>query len=819
MSQRYLGGVITANPTTPTLASLSGVWTLEQQFQYFNVWSPEIVGNSVRLRSSASAYFNRTPSVSGNLTTWTYSAWVKLGTISVSRTLLAAGLISGTIYYNRITLNSNGTIGFFNYPDTGPNAGWLNTAQVLRDPSAWYHIVAVWDTTNATSTERMRLYVNGVRITDFVTNVFAPTYPNQNTASLINSSSYEQRIGRTEVGQTNGDFFDGYLAEINFINGQALTPSSFGAFDSTGVWQPLPYTGAYGTNGFYLTFSDNSGATATTIGRDSSGNGNNWTPNNISVTPGVTYDWMLDSPTNWTAGTGNGVANYPVFNAIKPYGGAVSITNGNLTATNSSNFTIDTTFGVSSGQYYCELTATTVATRVEFGIALNYNWAVNYRSDGQKNVNGTLSSYGATWTSGDVIGMAFDIGASTVTFYKNGVSQGQITGITYYSADNCVTVYGIAGSVHNINFGQRPFAYTPPTGFRALNTLNLPTPTITNGAAWMAASLYTGNAGSITVTNTVNGTSFQPDLVWVKARSSAFDNKLVDSVRGASGGIYYDLSSNSAAAQSLPGAGVNGLTSTGFTIGGGTNNGYNGNGTTFVAWQWQAGKGTTSTNTSGTITSTVSANTTAGFSIVRWTGTGASGTTGHGLGVAPKFLILKDASNGYNWYVFTTATGSNVRFEGLNTTAAATSAPSQFTTTSTLITNIPSDASLNTSGATMILYCFAPVTGYSAFGSYTGNGSADGPFVYLGFRPRWLMIKLSSGVEDWRVYDTSRSTFNVMGEELYPNSSGAAGSVTFADFTSNGFKIRNSGSGSNSNGGTYIYACFAENPFNISRAR
>lgn len=331
---------------------------------------------------------------------------------------------------------------------------------------------------------------------------------------------------------------------------------------------------------------------------------------------------------------------------------------------------------------------------------------------------------------------------------------------------------------------------------------------VPDGRTAMAATTYTGVGGSSApVYNASNGTSFQPDLVWIKSRSAAYDHSLQDVVRGFNLALFPNLTNAEAS------AGYVSVFSNGFNVSGAAvNNG----GSTFVGWQWKA-NGTAVTNTAGSITSSVSANPTTGFSIVRWTGTGASGTTGHGLGVAPKFMILKDASNSYNWYVFTTATGSNLRFEGLNTTSAASSQPSQFTTTSTLITNIPGIVSLNTSGATMILYCWAEIAGYSKFGSYTGNGSSDGPFVYTGFRPRFLLVKSSTEVNNWWLYDSSRSPYNAMNELLRPDLSNAEATQGYPDFLSNGWKIRNTGQ--NTSGQTYIYMAFAENPFKYANAR
>jgi len=344
----------------------------------------------------------------------------------------------------------------------------------------------------------------------------------------------------------------------------------------------------------------------------------------------------------------------------------------------------------------------------------------------------------------------------------------------------------------------------------------MPTPTIPAGNLFMNATTYTGTGASLAVTNGGAGASFQPDLVWIKSRSNSFNNELYDSIRGVQKRIISNLTNP----ESTSTTGLTSFNSNGFTQGGQSETGNNGS--TYVGWQWKAG-GAAVTNTAGSITASVSANTTAGFSIVRWTGTGSNGSVGHGLGVAPKMIFVKDVSNNFNWYVFTTATGSNLRFEGLNTTASASSQPSQYTTTSTLIENLTGISSLNTSGANMLVYCWAPVAGYSAFGGYTGNGDSDGPFIYTGFRPRFVIIKSStfSGA-DWVLYDSSRNTYNALTSELNPNTSGSENNFSGSarmDFLSNGIKIRTSGAGLNSLGDTYVYACFAENPFKYANAR
>jgi hypothetical protein len=367
------------------------------------------------------------------------------------------------------------------------------------------------------------------------------------------------------------------------------------------------------------------------------------------------------------------------------------------------------------------------------------------------------------------------------------------------------------------NFGQRPFTYTPPTGFKALNTQNLPTPAISNGANYMAATTYTGTGATQTISNAVNGVSFQPDLVWAKSRNAVESNRLIDSVRGATLVLYSNLTN----AETTEATGLTAFGSSGFTLGSGAPNT---SAVTYVGWQWNAG-GSTVTNTNGSISAQVRANATAGFSVVTYTGTGANATVGHGLGVAPKMVIVKGRNGGTtNWPTYHISVG-NTGTLFLNATNAITTSSTQWNNTSptSSVFSIGNSGDTNANTTAYVAYCFAEVAGYSKFGSYTGNGSADGPFVYLGFRPRWLMWKNASlGTENWGIIDTSRPNYNFNGNWLlFPNSSAAeatAASIRF-DLLSNGFKVLNTNGDNNFNGSTIIYAAFAENPFKNSLAR
>jgi hypothetical protein len=454
------------------------------------------IQRSLRFNSADSAYLSRTPSSTGNRRTFTFSAWVKLSSNSTDPFLMGAGS-GGQIWIvsDKLRVRLNGS------PDY-----YYDTAAVLRDFSSWYHIVVAVDTTDATSADRVKIYINNTRQT-----IGASSAPTQNFDTEFNLSSTAHQIGSWPSGT---QYLNGYLTEINFIDGSALTPSSFGEVDeTTGVWKPIAYAGSYGTNGFYLNFSDNSNTTASTLGKDYSGNGNNWTPNNFSVTAGAGNDSLVDVPTPYGTDTGAGGTvrgNYCTLNPLN--NGGLALANGNLDVSLVSYFPyklVSSTIGMSSGKWYWEATFTNVGDagnlrRSSIGITKQgadlAGWVGSdangwgyFAFDGVLYTNGSSSAYGASYTDGDVIGVSFDADVGTLTFYKNGVSQGTaFTGLTsgpYFPAqsfaNNSATVVSAA-----YNFGQRPFAYTAPSGFKALVTTNLPEGTITTSGT------FTGNGSA-----------------------------------------------------------------------------------------------------------------------------------------------------------------------------------------------------------------------------------------------------------------------------------------------------------------------------------
>jgi hypothetical protein len=515
------------------------------------------------------------------------------------------------------------------------------------------------------------------------------------------------------------------------------------------------------------------------------------------------------------------------------------MSNGNLDGYNAVNTTSHASMAMpSSGKWYFEGVMTSGNT-LNLGLAsyrpnghvYSISNSVLYSTSGVKNVDGVNDVlYGASWTTGDIIGVACDSDANTVTFYKNGVSQGAIS----HQVGGLFPSFGNGGIAVNytVNFGQRPFAYTAPSGFKALNTANLPAPVITKPSDLFDVKLYTGTGSNQSIT----GLGFSPDFVWIKSRSTAEDNNVFDVVRGPSSNLYA-LQTNSAAAEGQYNT-MGSLDSNGFSLTGG-GGATNFNGTSYVAWTWDAGTSTV-TNTQGSISSQVRANASAGFSIVTWTGDGVGGrTVGHGLGVAPAFVVIKQRIAGpgadlYNWNSYHAALGAT-QFIALNTTDSASTAPlfNDTAPTSTVFSLGSSTSNYqnvnNASGVTYVAYCWAPLVGYSSMGSYTGDGSTSGfgPFIHCGFRPKFVLIKGSSVAQDWLMLDAVRNPYNLTTQVLYANSSTAemtnngtgSGGYESIDILSNGFQIKSNSSRYNQSGATYIYFAVAESPFQYARAR
>ena len=440
------------------------------------------LNKSLRFRSSASAYLSRTPAVAGNRRTFTISYWIKRGTLGTSQYLFSAGSGTTESTWFSIAFDTNGTAF-----DAGGIGTWTNalgsTTALFRDPAAWYHFVWAVDTTQAVASDRSKIYVNGVLQTP-LTIAVAVT---QNADLAWNNSGVVHYIGARIDGGPRS-FFDGEMAEINSVDGQALAPTAFGGFSTYNQWMPKAYTGTYGTNGFYLPFT-NTTSTSTLVA-DSSGNSNNWTPNNISLSAGYTYDSMTDVPTRTSVTAGN----YGVLSPLSVYNGGGTLSNGNLSVSYGTIANNKPTMVASTGKWYAEFTCVSAGGHSGTGLSILTSAAPNpaatallrveYYNNGQTyNYNtSTYVSYGAAWTNGDVIGVAWDCDAAQVTFYKNGVSQGTLSSpsLSLTAGGSPISFIpsayntGVTSSF-NVNYGQQPWAYTKPTGFLALNSYNTST--------------------------------------------------------------------------------------------------------------------------------------------------------------------------------------------------------------------------------------------------------------------------------------------------------------------------------------------------------
>ena len=789
------------------------------------------ISNSLRFEDGDSALLSRTPSSASNRDTWTWSAWVKRGNIGAAKGLFAAPEgTSGNTAYLDIIFTAADELAVSSYATL-----YRKTNRLFRDPSAWYHLVVAVDTTDGTADDRIKIYVNGVQETSFVTN----NAKTQNEDTGINSAVVH------EIGD-GGNHFDGYMAEVNFVDGSQLTPSSF-AETKNDIWIPKDTSGlTFGTNGFRLEFKQTGTGTAssTTIGADTSGNDNHWTSTNL-----VASDVVPDSPTN----------NFATLNVLDTGGSNATYSQGNLkivTNTGSNSQAVSTIPIPSTGKYYWEvhITATsgTISDNSRIGIqvgsAVTPSLDVRYKSDGNKSVNNSGSGYGASYAANDIISIAVDGDSNTVTFYKNGASQGAIS---YTMGETYLPIITEASGTINItygtNFGQDSsfagvataqgnadangigdFYYAPPSGYLALCTANLPAPVATVDPAqggspqdYFNTVLYTG-AGSGADANTVNTVGFQPDFTWIRNRGDAEAHVLQDSVRGVAKFLQSDTTNQD---QNTGGGDIKAFNSSGFILGY-TNNRSNATNDTYVAWNWKAGtafSNDASATGVGSIDSSGSVSADTGFSIISYTGTGSAGTVAHGLSSAPDMILIKDRDNAtYNWVVYHSANTSAPETDYLRLNLANATADYDHwndTAPTSSVFSLSSYDWANKNSDAMIAYCFAGVDGFSKFGKYTGNGNTDGPFVYTGFRPAWVMVKRTDASGHWAIGDTKRLGYNVDNNPVYANLTNVEGTDDWIDFVSNGFKIRASTGDFNTNNGTYIYMAFAEQPFKYANGR
>ena len=789
------------------------------------------IQRSLRFNKSDSTYLNRTPSSSSNRKTWTWSSWLKKqADVGNNRTIFTAGQTDGND--NIAVIGFRETDNLWVYEVTSDFTYQLKTTRLLRDCSAWFHIVVAFDTTQGTASDRVKLYVNGVQETSFATE----TYPSQNHDSYFSTTNLHN-IGRYNGGSTQ--YFDGYMAEINFVDGQQLDPSYFGFTDPrTGIWMPKRYEGTYGTNGFYLDFSDNSSTAS--LGIDKSPNGNDFTANNFSVAAGVGNDSLEDTPTNnfCTLNSLNSIVRENSYPATLREGGLLMI---------GADVHAASTFHLpKSGKWYAEFSkygngapqaiSVTRANKLmtSYDGSLGLADHVQYVSNGEIGNRTRGSTSDATTWQDDadiIVAIAVDMDNGSVYFARANtwINSGDPTSgsaktgaiatdlLTDNNGEHYIGVQGYNGSNSYgmyANFGQRPFTYTPPAGYKTLCTKNLPktVPSVIRPKKHFDTLLYTGNDSS---DRNIEGLEFQPDFVWIKNRDQSDGHQWVDVVRGANNTLFSN--SNVGEEANNSNGHVNYFTSGGFNVDAGAGGDVNENNEDYVAWCWKAG-GAAVTNNDGSITTQVSANQKAGFSIMTYTGTGSAGTCGHGLGAVPHMIISKRRDGSGNWTIYHKdldhSSSTNHRVVRFNASAQTGSSVLYYGNDPTsTVQHQAAYTDLNGSSETYVAYCWTSISGYSKFGKYTGNGNSKGPYIHLGFRPAFIMLRRYDSGNNWHIADSKRqSSLNPVTAQIYPNLTSAEVAQDDLDILSNGFKIRNSANFGNASSGTYIYMAFAEEP-------
>jgi len=798
-----------------------------------------VISRSLRLDATSQARLESPSFSSDGGDTWTWSAWVKFHDLSKSKQILF-----GRSGNNACLIYNDGGTGEGELDLNDDGAVVRRSTGFFRDVSNWYHV-----TLNGNGTVN-KLWVNGVEV----------NFPSTANIGDLNAAVVHY-IG---YGINSNFYADITFADINFVSGTALDYSSFAEFKN-GVLIPIEPSVTYGSNGFRLQFlQTGSGADASGIGADTSGNGNHFTATNLN-----SHDVIIDCPEN----------NFCTINDQFADVTANTIDEGGLkviTSTAGRSFSSGT-FLMTSGKWYWEFRVDANSGGMGVAKVNGSDGTGAYRSvtSSSTSANSTDYYYGETnWvmygdgivhnggyvggTSGgmgspsypQIWGVAVDMDASppTISYYINGSSVGSAdldTGFDYIPIAGDGSG-GVSRIIH-VNFGQNPtfngeetagtntdgngnglFHDAVPSGHLALCAANLPD---TNFSATQDEQptdhfnslLYTGDGSS---SRNITGVGFQPDWVWIAQRNNSSAKVMYDSNRG----VNKMLRSDSTAAEddsSIYGY-LSAFGSDGFTLTAGTtNNNYtNENSKNIVAWNWKANGGTTSSNGDGSKTSTVQANQTAGFSIVLYSGDTSSFTVGHGLNSAPEWVIVKSRTHSERWAIFHTSISDQYIY--LNETFAGSTgnaderfgnSTSVVVPNSTVVTLGANNSDVSKNGENYVMYCFHSVEGYSKFGSYTGNGSSDGAFVYTGFKPAWLLLKSSSSAGDnWFIFDNKRDVDNVVGSDLNPDSSAAEATSTYMDFLSNGFKLRTT-SGAVNDATIFIYMAFAEQPFKFSNAR
>lgn len=752
---------------------------------------------SLRGRSANSNYMTFTPGAAGNRRKMAFLFAIKPWSLSTSQQTLVGSSAAST----HISMDLNQV-----YLQVG---GWgMRSNEVVRDPNAWEFWTVSYDIDNATASQRVRVYRNLTEITSW-------------SADQRSSMSGDMQFGAATAHyifrSSAGNYADVYMSEFRWINGYTVSPTDWLETDATtGQIVQKTYSPTYGSIGCYLKFDDNSSVAA--LGTDSSGNGNTWTVSGFSVTAGTANDSLVDSPTNYGTDTGAGGevrGNYATWDQLAKQGSNAigTLADGNLKHTGQAATARQTraNFGMSSGKWYWEVTPTNAPVYYLVGISKdgvstdNYPGAdansYAYRGDTGNKTNGASNSaYGNTYTTNDVIGVAYDADNGKLWFSKNGTWQNSgdpasgtnaaftgLSGLFFpVVGHDSVVAYG--------NFGQRPFANAAPSGFKALCTQNLSDPTILKPKTYYDTKVWTPNGGSQTLT----GLLFQPDFLWLKRKDNSNSQYWLDVVRGVSKYIL----SNSANAQATDANFVTGVTSDGWTMG--SNN-------------YAAGSAITRAFKEGS----------GAFDIVTYTGNGTNRTISHSLGRVPKFIIFKNLTNAardWDCYLEALGAGNYIVLNGAGTSGAGSTRFNSTAPTSSVF-SVGTHVHTNESGSDFVAYLFADLPGFLKVGSFTGNAASDGPMVHLGFRPATVMFKRDAAA-GWPIIDSSRPGYNSATEgngSVYANDATAEGfadtGVGDIDILANGIKIRTNHSDVNPSSATVHYIAIAEAPFKYARAR
>jgi hypothetical protein len=741
--------------------------------QVVKEYSNYLISKSLRFDRTVSPYLERTPGSAGNEKKWTFSTWAKRGYPSANNIEVLNAYNGGTPGFS-VYFESDDKVSVY------IDGSEYKTLEEISDSILWHNLIIRANTENSTDATRVRVYIDGVLSTWStapVTSVNQDLHINNNVVHRI--------------GQNTSNTFEGYMAETHLVDGLDPGPESFGETDSlSGSWIPKEYSGSYGTNGFYLPYTNNANTTA--LGYDFAGS-NDWTPSNFTVDAGVDNDSLTDTPTN-------------TFATMDPASRANTNTmeDGNLKTIHSANSNVSFKLTMSiptSTNVYLEATVTESNNRFAFGVC---PFDLSLTPSDKQSWGNTLHSYVIT----NFVGGSVSRATRNNNIYTNSRSEDAANDVfqiaidpsrnklwlgrndTWYGSGSPATgaspTYDMVGTNKPwavevgkagnttaaiiLNTGSRPFAYTQPTGFYTLSTDNL--------------AVMGEVAGS-------------PDLVLIKSRETTNSFYLFDTTRGAK----LSLSTDDATVRGDKTDNISLLRfgRDGFYVG--SNSTVCGQ-ESYAAYMWNEGV-------------------TPGFDIISYSGTSANRAVDHNLGVTPNFIIVRNRTVGDNWIIYHWKNTSAPETDYLKFTNAATADLNTIwndTAPNTSVFTVGTHGSVNGSGNTYIAYAFAEVEGFSKFGHYIGNGLDAGPVAWCGFRPKCVIIKRTGAANHWLLVDTVCSTVNPLPTELRLNDSAGEVASEFVEILSTGFRVRTTTTEVNASTATYIFMAFAEIPFQYSKA-